>query len=280
MKYENLRVQAEVGTELFEADPQTRARIDFDLKHVLGETPEGTVTLYNPPDGFGSVLNRSSFVRVSAGWEGKLGTVFAGTPPKDGVKLTEGRDITLAVKVAPNAVDRWRRAVSLTSRGQKSYKEAVTDCITGMGFQVGTLDLSEAPTYLSRGMVFEGPGWRALRTLAASANADVVFDDETVHIILPDKGIPAKMEEIPKFSQSENEGNIIGSVERTDKGLEITTFFDLRLRVGGRAYFEWYDRFTGKDMRGVFVIVGVHHRGSSHGTERTTRVTARYARSL
>lgn len=280
MKYEKLRIQAEVGMDLFEADPQTRARIDFELKHALGETPEGSVTLYNPPDGFASVLNRNSFVRVAAGWEGNLGTVFAGTPPKDGVKLSEGRDITLAIKVAPNAADRWRRAVSLTSRGQKSYTDAVTDCITGMGFQVGTLDLSEAPAYLARGLVFEGPGWRALRTLAASANADVVFDGDTVHVILPDKGIPAGMEEIPKFSQAADEGNVIGSVERTDKGLEITTFFDLRLRVGGRAAFSWYDRFTGKDMNGVFVITGVHHKASSHGTERTTRVTARYARSL
>lgn len=279
-QYRQLSVQAEVGTDLFVADPTTRARIDFDLRHVLGETPEGSVTLYNPPDGFASALGRTSYVRVSAGWNGGMGVVFAGTPVKDGVKLAESRDITLAIKVAPNAVDRWRRAVNLTSRGQKSYKDAVTECITAMGFQVGTLDLSQAPTYLARGLVFEGVGWRALQALAESANADVVFDDDTVHIIQPDKGLPSNLEEIPYFTQGTDTANVLETVTRTDKGLEITTFFDLRLKVGGRAAFAWYDRFTGKDMSGVFVITAVHHKGSSHGTDRTTRVTARYARAL
>lgn len=271
--YKDFIVQAEVGTLAFTGDPTTLSRVDFDYTHTTGEAPKGSVTVYNPPDGFAAALHRDTYVRMSAGWNRSLGAVFAGYPIKDGVELSEGKDISLTLKVAPNTAAAWRRAVSVSSRGQKSYQDAVTEVITGMGLQVGTLDLSLAPSHLARGFAFEGPGWRALRTLAASASTEVVFDGDTISLIRPDTGVPSGMEEIPLFSH--DNGNLIGPVKRTDKGLEITTFLDLRIRVGARVGFAWYDRFSGTDQRGVFVVSGLQHRGSSHGAERTTQVTCR-----
>lgn len=276
--YQDFIVQAEVGLLAFTGEPDTLSRVDFDYTHSVGEAPKGSVTVYNPPDGFASALHRDTYVRVSAGWNRQLGAVFAGYPIKDGVELSEGKDVSLTVKVAPNTAESWRRAVAVSSRGQKSYTDAVSEVITDMGLKVGTLDLSLAPTYLARGFAFEGPGWRALRTLAASASTDIVFDGDTVSLIRPEIGIPAGMEEIPLFSH--DKGNLIGPVKRTDKGLEINTFMDLRIRVGARVGFAWYDRFAGTDQRGVFVVSGLQHRGSSHGAERTTQVTCRRAGSL
>ncbi len=279
-RYEQLGVQAEVGNSVFVGDPTTLQRVDLEYTHVTGEAPKGSVTLTNPPDGFADMLHRDTFVRVSAGWQGALGVVFAGYPIKDGVELNEGKDITLTAKVAPNTAAKWRRAVALSSRGQLSYSDAVNQLISDMALTVGTLDLSLAPAYLARGYTFDGPGWRGLRTLAASASAEIVFDGDTVSFIRPERGIPAGLEEIPYFSQKPETGNIIGAVKRTDKGLELTTFFDLRLRVGARVGFEWYDRFTGTDQKGVYVISALQHKGSSHGTDRTTQVTCRRAGSL
>ena len=279
-RYDQLRVQAEAGGLLFEGDPQTRSRVDFDVTYDLGEAPKASLVVYNPPEGFASRVRRGSFVRVAAGWDGALGAVFAGTPAVDGVEISDTKaDMTVTVKIVPGA-EAWRKAISVGGRGQVSYEAAVRACISDMGLRVGVLDLSGAPTYLPRAAHFEGPGWRRLHTYARSAGAEVAFDGETVSILRPHVGVPPGRAEVPYFAQDNGAGALIGTPKHTDKGLTFETFFDTRIRLGHRVGLDYYDKFAGQNVRGVYTIRALQHTGSSHGDARTTRATARFVGGL
>lgn len=278
--YDQLRVQAEAGGFVFSGDPETRTRVDFDYTMSSQEAPKATVTVFNPPDGFAAQVRRGTVVRVSAGWSGALSVVFAGSPVPDGVEVDgSGRDVEVKIKVTPGN-DNWRKAVSHVRRGQAAYRDVVTSIITDMGLQVGDLDLSLAPTYLGRGYLWEGPGWRALRTLAASASCEIAFDGTTVNFFRVGKGLASNLENVPLFTQSSTGGNIIGSPKYTDKGLSFETLLDLRIGLGKRVALDFYDKFNGRQTKGLYVPTAVQHSGSSHGASRTTRVTARFSGGL
>jgi hypothetical protein len=278
--YDQLRVQAEAGGLVFFGDPLTRTRVDAEVTYSVQETPAATVTVFNPPDGFAASVRRGSLVRVSAGWNGALGVIFAGTPVPDGVEVdADNRDVQVKIKIRPGN-DAWRKAVSVVRRGQASYRDTVAGIVADMGLTLGELDLSLAPTYLPRGFAWEGPGWRALRTLAASASCEIAFDGTTVNFVRTAQGLSSNLESVPKFTQSSTGGNIIGSPKYTDKGLAFEVIFDPRVSLGRRIALEFYDKFNGRQVRGVYVPTAVQHNFSSHGTARTTRVTARFAGGL
>ncbi len=278
--YDQLKVQAEAGGLVFYGDPLTRTRVDAEVTYTTQDTPTAMVTVFNPPDGFAANVRRGSLVRVSAGWNDAMGVVFAGTPVPDGVEIdADGRDTQVKIKIRPGN-DAWRKAVSVVRRGQASYRDTVASIVTDMGLTVGDLDLSLAPTYLPRGYAWEGPAWRALRMLAASASCEIAFDGQTVHFIRVTKGVSSGLEVIPKFTQDSQGGNLIKSPKYTDKGLVFETIFDARIALGKRLALEFFDKFNGRQVRGTYVPTAVQHTFSSHGSSRTTRVTARFAGGL
>ena len=225
-------VSVKVGTTTIEL-----LRIDFEIqRRTTGESPGGTVTIYNLGDKLlYSLAQRGLEVTVSAGYGERTGEIFRGRTQKAQhmrkVGGGKGGGMSRQLQLDVRSMSHVTRNVSVTglTYTSRAYAQEI-------GKRIGAaVDVSDLPNVNLRSMVHSGvPASKALQDLCDKVAAMVGYDvfwqdyDGVIEFSVAGRG----RRSAPRIIVSPLTG-LIGSPEPTDdNGQKIHTLLNHEVRLG------------------------------------------------
>lgn len=267
-KIEGLRVKFKV-TKTSESNPNT-AELDI---YNLSET---TRSLFQAKDsrvelqvGYKGIPATGIISQFGIGAQGNVETVFIGNVSKavpkndksfsDSKKqkhrfsqsVIQGVDIVTKVQLADGA-NRYRNARLTKGFPPNITLDQVLDELTSnLGFAKGDRQGVPERRY-ANGLTVSGLVRDHLNVLMKGNELEWSIQDETLQVI-PKNGATSETEILLKPTTG-----LVGSPQKTDKGLEFTSLLQPQLRPGRRVQIE------SAFVKGVFVVKKVTHDGDSH----------------
>lgn len=275
---EGFRIVALPTTE----DSRGSLRVDFHAQYKPdGKPSKAQAIIYNPPDRMIHDLleGERAFLSISAGYLGRFGEVFTGSPVRKGTEVTRtsGGDIKLVI-AAVSGGSRYRTAaVRLSRSGRPRVKDIAEEVVTQAGWTMGRNEIDPALVY-TRGFSVAGAGSEAVAAVARRGRVDVSMAGDTVHLLDPVLDTRAGVR-VAKFSARPDRRNLIGDVTKTDKGLRFRGLLEANMLPGDQAVLEYFDFGKGAWVTTRVILVEVTYRGSNYARDHFIEGVGRPLRS-
>jgi len=247
-KIEDLRIRFKCE-KTNESSPNNAEIEVFNLAESTRSTLEAKNTKVRLSIGYLG-LNAAGFAGTGIGGSSSVEVVFVGDVVKTTQKI-ETPDIITTLEVADGS-NRFRN-----SRLEKGYppntklNPVFDDLETSLGLGKGTRQGVPDKTY-ANGLSLSGPSREHLDVLTRSNGLEWSIQDETLQII------PAGQGTTESVILLASDSGLIGSPNKTAKGVEFTSLIQPRLRPGRRVQID------SRALKGIFKIRKVEHAGDSH----------------
>lgn len=234
-------------------------RVTFSIKKTLTSEPNtGEISVYNLNDNNRNLITSKqySFLELSVCYKDDvLRLIFCGDILTVENKLTD-QDIITTMKCADGHRAYTEKTIIKTmEKGQKD-SDFLNEAVSSFGVQRGSINLPN-DRVLPRGKVMMCDTRDVMHKIAINNNADWSIQDDQLVVIPKDKAL------------ANNEGwvisrttGMIGSPQKTDKGLEVTTLCNPQYRIGSLVRVE--SKLT--EYNGDYKVKSIEHNGDLYGT--------------
>jgi len=234
-------------------------RVTFSIKKTLTSEPNtGEISVYNLNDSNRNLITSKqyTFLELSVCYKDDvLRLIFCGDILKVENKLT-GQDIITTMKCADGHRAYTEKTIVKTmEKGQKD-SDFLNEAVSSFGVQRGSINLPNDRA-LPRGKVMMCDTRDVMHKIAINNNADWSIQDDQLVVIPKNKAL------------ANNEGwvisrttGMIGSPQKTDKGLEVTTLCNPQYRIGSLVRVE--SKLT--EYNGDYKVKSIEHNGDLGGT--------------
>lgn len=234
-------------------------RVTFSIKKTLASEPNtGEISVYNLNENNRNLITSKqySFLELSVCYKDDvLRLIFCGDILNVENKLT-GQNIVTTMKCADGHRAYTEKAIIKTmEKGQKD-SDFLNEAVSSFGVQRGSINLPNDRA-LPRGKVMMCDTRDVMHKIAINNNADWSIQDDQLVVIPKDRAL------------ANNEGwvisrttGMIGSPQKTDKGLEVTTLCNPQYRIGSLVRVE--SKLT--EYNGDYKVKSIEHNGDLYGT--------------
>jgi hypothetical protein len=200
------------------------------------------------PDSISLLQAPGSVVRLIAGYDAPM-QIFAGKPTKNGVNVRrEGPDRVVHIEAQDGALDRAAR-VNVSFATDTDTDQVFAVVAAALGLPTGVLRTGSA-IRLSQGVALVGPASEVLDRLCLSLGLRWYIRDGALVVEDGNTGEAAVC-----FSSAT--GNLVGSPQRTDQGVEVVGLMSPTLRPGKPF------RVVSEEVNGDFVTDSLVFQGDS-----------------
>ncbi|EPR6388085.1 phage protein [Providencia stuartii] len=206
----------------------TNLRVTFEVKKTLTPEPNpAVIRIYNLNASHRNLLTSKEFNRasLSVGYE-ELRQIYAGDIVEANT-IRDGEDFITELICGDGFKAYTSSMVNKTLSAGKSDAEILRENTQAMGVETGVIDLPK-DRQLPRGKVMFGDPRELLHKIAKNNNAQWSIQDGQMTVLPKDKVLADN----EGFVLSQETG-LIGSPEKTDKGLQLTCLCNPALRIGG-----------------------------------------------
>jgi len=229
------------------------AYIEFEVERTTGRNPnKATVKMYNLSLASRQWIEQPNQTMQILAGEGIPGQIFFGDIHKKGVKTKPQNENTITEIKASDGQRKWRDSIF-----SKSYPPNITrsvilkDVIAAIGLSTGYIATIPEKRY-SNG--YAGVGWaRDILTDILGNDAEWSIQAGSLQIVTKGDQIPGNAVVIKPST------GMIGSPERTDKGVNVKTIFTREIVPAGPVTIE------GNLFQGDLRVTKVVHKGNSQG---------------
>ena len=262
-------VTLEVGTAGGEGLALAGLRTSFRVSQSRSRTPnEATVRVWGlsastAKDIAGRLKASDGVIKLFAGYR-TAKQIFIGEPVRHGVRVDpSGAERVLRVQ-AQDGGRRYRDSyVDVSFASSTTARQVLNEVLAQMQLPAGTIQLDESARW-PYGFHASGPARDVLDRIADQAGAEWFIRNGVVHVLQPG----SRVEQGPVISAAN--GNLIGSPQQTDEGIQVTALLLPSVRPG--TSFE----VRSEQHSGEYVARDVVHEGDT-GFDRPfyTTVTGR-----
>ncbi|WP_071058741.1 hypothetical protein [Pelistega sp. MC2] len=241
-----------------------KLRVGFEVDKTINEKPNPAfIRIWNlNRDHLNQLLNKEyTRIVLSTGYQ-ELRPIYSGDITKVKV-MREGVDFVLEIESADGFKDYTTARSSVTLKAGATDEEIIAEVQKTMpNVKRGALDFPNKRK-LPRGRVLNGDSRAILRKIAVNNKADWSIQDGELIFLPRDKVLDT---EAVLLSQ---DTGLIGSLEQTDDGLELTCLLNPLLQIGGMVRLESILEF----FNGEYKIVKLAHTGNSMDSEWHSKMT-------
>lgn len=234
-------------------------RVTFSIKKTLTSEPNtGEISVYNLNDNNRNLITSKqySFLELSVCYKDDLlRLIFCGDILTVENKLI-GQDIITTMKCADGHRAFTEKTIIKTMEKGQTDSDFLNEAVNSFGIQRGRINLPNDRA-LPRGKVLMCDTRDVMHKIAINNNADWSIQDDQLVVIPKDTAL------------ANNEGwvisrttGMIGSPQKTDKGLEVTTLCNPQYRIGSLVRIE--SKLT--EYNGDYKIISIEHNGDLYGT--------------
>lgn len=234
-------------------------QVDFDNKP---EPNTAEIKLHNLSDDTIARIKRGQNIILNAGYEGDVGTIFAGNITKV-VTDWEGVDKITRI-MAGDGVDAWLNAtVSKTYRPGIRASQIIRDIIGGFGLEIGEIRLTEDVVY-SSGRTVHGKLRQVLQGIVNDCKSKMTITNGVILIRQPAEGTQTG------FLLNSDTG-LIGTPGYIDSD---DADFDVECLLNHRITADSLIRIESRTARGNFRVVKGRHSGDDQSWTTQMEVVA------
>lgn len=233
-------------------------RITFDVTKTINSEPNsGEVSIYNLNQTNRNLITSKHYNQVElyvSYREDDLRMIFKG----DIITVTNiqsGLDIITKLKCSDGYFAYTEKTIIKTLSSGQSDSDVINESLNSFGIQKGNIDLPNDKV-LPRGRVFMCDTREAVSKVARNNNADWSIQDNQLVIVPKNKAI--RNDE--GFVISSKTG-MIGSPQKTNQGLEVTTLCNPHYRIGSLIKIE--SKIA--EYNGDYKIQSIQHSGDLLG---------------
>jgi len=200
------------------------------------------IRAYNlPRDTMGVLVAPEGVVRLYAGYSAPL-QIFRGSPVRDGVRETQqGVDRILEIEAQDGGRQLKRSRVNLSFSTPTTLQQAWDAVSAEVGIPLGTVRLGALATaQLTQGVMLNGPARDVMDRLADSLGVLWYVSDGALQVISADDDFGTTA-----IVFSSTSGNLIGSPEPTDNGIEMVGLLAPGMRPGQPFRIQGTERHDG-----------------------------------
>ena len=234
-------------------------RVTFSIKKTLTSEPNtGEISVYNLNDNNRNLITRKqySFLELSVCYkEDVLRLIFCGDILTVENKLT-GQDIITTMRCGDGHRAYTEKTIIKTMKKGQTDSDFLNEAVNSFGIQRGRINLPNDRA-LPRGKVMMCDTRDIMHKIAINNNADWSIQDDQL-VVIPKSTALANNE---GWVISRTTG-MVGSPQKTDKGLEVTTLCNPQYRIGSLVRIE--SKLT--EYNGDYKIVSIEHNGDLYGT--------------
>lgn len=235
--------------------------IEFDVIRTTGRNPnKANVNIYNLSDESRQWLEQpNQVVQILAG-ETIPGQIFLGDIARRGVTTKIAKEDKIIGIKAADGRRKWRDSIFSQSYPPNISRDVILkDVIAAIGLPTGYVATLPAKQFAGG---YAAVGWaRDILTDILGTDATWSIQDGAIQIVLTGQQLPGNAVVINAQT------GMIGSPERTDKGVNVTTILTRQIAPGGGV------RIESKIFTGDLKVAKAHHKGNSHGKVWQTQVT-------
>lgn len=247
------QVYLQIGTEGDEGKSFRDLRVAFRTKATRSSTlNEGVIQVWNVnPDTVALAQNPDAVIRLWAGYDVPQ-MIFQGNPVEDGVVMKrQGPDRILSIEAQDGLRAYQEARVSVSFTTETTLEQLYATVAEQLGLPEGTIRVDSSFRF-TQGGTFSGYARDVLERIAQSTGSGWFIRDGALQLVGVDEDTG---ERAVVFSSTT--GNLIGSPERTDKGVEITALLAPTLRPGKPF------RLESLDLSGDYIADTVEFQGDS-----------------
>jgi hypothetical protein len=226
--------------------------IDFEIRFDTDEEPnDGRISIYNLSRDTMNRIKVGEAIVVNAGYQGDVGTIFAGAVDRK-FGMWRATDHITEIEVGDTLVEWSRVRVSKSYQAGIKASAVVRDVLKSLGLEIGALSLPTDVTY-SRGRSVNGPVRTVLSELARDCGAKLHIFNGAVFLNDPAAG------QRTGFVLRHDTG-LVESPERVE-GIEGVDYKVISL-LNHRIKPDTILKIESRTATGLFRVVSGYHIGS------------------
>ncbi|MDF7667455.1 hypothetical protein PT273_06310 [Orbaceae bacterium ESL0727] len=233
-------------------------RVTFSIKKTLTSEPNtGEIAIYNLNDSNRNLITsrKYDFVELFVCYkEDALRMIFCGDILTVENKIAS-QDIITTMRCADGHRAFTEKTMVKTMEKGQTDSDFLNEAVDSFGIQKSNINLPN-DRVLPRGKVFMCDTREAMNKIAVNNHADWSIQDDQLIVIPKDKAIPNN----EGFVISRTTG-MIGSPQKTNDGLEVTTLCNPHYRIGALIRIE--SKLT--EYNGDYKIKSIEHSGDLYG---------------
>ena len=251
-------LQLKIGNQ-YESIIIDHLRVTFSIKKTLTSDPNvAEISIYNLNDSNRNLIAIKQYhlLELSVCYQhDMLRLIFCGDIINVENKLND-KDIITVLRCGDGYKAFTEKTIIKTVAKGQSDNDLLNEAVNSFGIQKGSINLPN-DRVLPRGKVMMCDTREVMHKIAINNNADWSIQDAQLVLIPKNKGL------------ANNEGwiisrttGMIGSPQKTDKGLEVTTLCNPQYRIGSLVRVE--SKLTEYD--GDYKIESIEHNGDLYGS--------------
>ena len=251
-------LQLKIGNQ-YESIIIDHLRVTFSIKKTLTSDPNvAEISIYNLNDSNRNLIATKQYhlLELSVCYQhDMLRLIFCGDIINVENKLND-KDIITVLRCGDGYKAFTEKTIIKTVAKGQSDNDLLNEAVNSFGIQKGSINLPN-DRVLPRGKVMMCDTREVMHKIAINNNADWSIQDAQLVLIPKNKGL------------ANNEGwiisrttGMIGSPQKTDKGLEVTTLCNPQYRIGSLVRIE--SKLT--EYNGDYKIESIEHNGDLYGS--------------
>ena len=251
-------LQLKIGNQ-YESIIIDHLRVTFSIKKTLSSDPNvAEISIYNLNDSNRNLIATKQYhlLELSVCYQhDMLRLIFCGDIINVENKLND-KDIITVLRCGDGYKAFTEKTIIKTVAKGQSDNDLLNEAVNSFGIQKGSINLPN-DRVLPRGKVMMCDTREVMHKIAINNNADWSIQDAQLVLIPKNKGL------------ANNEGwiisrttGMIGSPQKTDKGLEVTTLCNPQYRIGSLVRVE--SKLT--EYNGDYKIESIEHNGDLDGS--------------
>lgn len=251
-------LQLKIGNQ-YESIIIDHLRVTFSIKKTLTSDPNvAEISIYNLNDSNRNLIATKQYhlLELSVCYQhDMLRLIFCGDIINVENKLND-KDIITVLRCGDGYKAFTEKTIIKTVAKGQSDNDLLNEAVKSFGIQKGSINLPN-DRVLPRGKVMMCDTREVMHKIAINNNADWSIQDAQLVLIPKNKGL------------ANNEGwiisrttGMIGSPQKTDKGLEVTTLCNPQYRIGSLVRVE--SKLT--EYNGDYKIESIEHNGDLDGS--------------
>lgn len=251
-------LQLKIGNQ-YESIIIDHLRVTFSIKKTLTSDPNvAEISIYNLNDSNRNLIATKQYhlLELSVCYkDDMLRLIFCGDIINVENKLNN-KDIITVLRCGDGYKAFTEKTIIKTVAKGQSDNDLLNEAVNSFGIQKGSINLPN-DRVLPRGKVMMCDTREVMHKIAINNNADWSIQDAQLVLIPKNKGL------------ANNEGwiisrttGMIGSPQKTDKGLEVTTLCNPQYRIGSLVRVE--SKLT--EYNGDYKIESIEHNGDLYGS--------------
>ena len=251
-------LQLKIGNQ-YESIIIDHLRVTFSIKKTLTSDPNvAEISIYNLNDSNRNLIATKQYhlLELSVCYQhDMLRLIFCGDIINVENKLND-KDIITVLRCGDGYKAFTEKTIIKTVAKGQTDNDLLNEAVNSFGIQKGSINLPN-DRVLPRGKVMMCDTREVMHKIAINNNADWSIQDAQLVLIPKNKGL------------ANNEGwiisrttGMIGSPQKTDKGLEVTTLCNPQYRIGSLVRIE--SKLT--EYNGDYKIESIEHNGDLYGS--------------